>query len=122
MSAAGRILVVDDEKNLRVTLAQILGDEGYSVETCASGEAAIEECRQQAFDLVLMDVRMPGIDGVEAFRTIRQRRPGARVVLMSAFTDEETRVAALKDGATAFLRKPFNIPDVLELIEEIQGS
>ena len=67
-----RILIVDDERNMRTTLADILAEEGYEVSTAESGEKAIKICRQTSFDTVLMDVRMPGIDGVEAFRRIRK--------------------------------------------------
>ena len=62
-----KILVVDDEKNMRVTLAAILAEKGYTVAEAATGEQALDLCQQQAFDVVLMDVRMPGLNGVETF-------------------------------------------------------
>ena len=75
-----QVLIVDDEANMRKTLAEILRDEGYQVTTAASGEEAIRLCQTNRFEAVLMDVRMPGIDGVEAFRQIRRHQEGVRVI------------------------------------------
>ena len=86
--ATTKILIVDDEMNMRRTLAAILSDEGYEVATAATGEEAVDLCSREQFGIVLMDVRMPGIDGVEAFRQIRRHREGVRVILMSAFCVE----------------------------------
>ena len=71
-----KILVVDDEKNMRATLAAILEEKGYAVVEAATGERALDLCHQQAFDVVLMDVRMPGLNGVETFRKIRRHQDG----------------------------------------------
>jgi len=111
-----RILVVDDEKSMRVTLAAILRDEGYEVTTAAMGEEAVELCSKVNFDVVLMDVRMPGMDGVEAFRQIRRHQEGVRVILMSAYGMDALRDAALDEGAIAFLAKPLNVEKVIGLV------
>ncbi len=118
MTRPARILIVDDEKNMRGTLAEILRDEGYVVHTAESGEAAVQICRSQAFQVILMDVRMPGINGVEAFRMIRGDGEKARVIFMSAYSVEELKTAALDEGAVAFLPKPLNLDSVVSLIEE----
>jgi PAS domain S-box-containing protein len=112
------VLVVDDEKNMRTTLAEILRDEGYRVYTAETGEKAVRMCGRQDIDVVLMDVRMPGIDGVEAFRRIRQQRQGVRVIMMSAYSVDELEKVALAEGAVAFLRKPLQIDSVVKLIGE----
>lgn len=122
MTRSARILVVDDEKNMRGTLAEILTEEGYSVDTAASGEAAVRACRSCEFHVILMDVRMPGINGVEAFRMIRSHRRDARVILMSAYSMEELKRAALDEGAVAFLPKPLNLESVVGLIEREVAS
>ena len=104
---AEKILIVDDEQNMRRTLAEILADEGYKVTTAATGEEAVQLCTRETYGAVLMDVRMPGIDGVEAFRLIRRHQEGVRVILMSAYSMDALRNAALDEGAVAFLAKPF---------------
>ncbi|MHB1036250.1 MAG: response regulator [Pirellulales bacterium] len=117
-----RILVVDDEKFMRVTLADILVDEGYRVDVADCGEAAVEMCAETRYDAILMDVRMPGIDGVEAFRLIRRHQHDARVILMSAYPVEELKRAVLEEGAIAFLAKPLDVEKVVKLIQETQQA
>ena len=113
-----KILVVDDEESMRITLAAILEDEGHEVVTASTGEEAVELCSRNKFGVVLLDVRMPGIDGVEAFRQIRRHQEGVRVIMMSAFSTEELKEAALDDGAIAFLPKPLNLDKAVDLIRE----
>jgi len=112
------VLLVDDEPNMLRTLSAILSREGYDVTTADDGEQAVELCRQRSFDVVLMDVRMPNLDGVEAFRRIRRHREGVRVILMSAFGEAELKEAALNDGAIAFIDKPLDIEHVIRLIAD----
>lgn len=112
-----RILVVDDEPGMRKSLADILLDEGYEVKIAEDGAKAVELCSRETFDVVIMDVRMPGLDGVEAFRRIRTHSAGTRVILMSAFGVEELKSQALDEGAIAFLEKPLDIEAVVHLIE-----
>ena len=121
-AATIEVLVVDDERNMRTTLADILSDEGYVVETADCGEAAIDMCSRHSFDVIIMDVRMPGIDGVEAFRQLRRSQPNARVVFMSAFSLEELSRAALEEGAVAFLPKPLDVESLIKLINEIKDT
>jgi len=117
-----RVLVVDDEPNMRSTLAEILESEGYDVETAESGEDAVSRCSDDPFDIVLMDVRMQGIDGVEAFRRIREHNRDARVVLMSAYTVDDLRRVALEEGAAALLPKPLNLDTVTRLIDRVEDT
>jgi len=115
-----RVLVVDDERNMRTTLRDILEDQGFHVSTAASGERAVKMCERNGYDVVLMDVRMPGIDGVEAMRRIRKGRGKTCVVMMSAYSLEHLEQQALREGALAFLRKPFDVDRLIELIETQQ--
>ncbi len=117
--ATASILIVDDEPSLRETLADLLEDDGYEVATAASGEVAIEMCSAHRYDVILMDVRMPGIDGVEAFRRIRRHQPDVRVIIMTAYSTEELEQQALAEGALAFLPKPLEISQVTKLIGEV---
>ena len=82
----GRILIVDDEQNMRITLADILQDEGYEVDVAASGDEVLRLCAEHGYAVVLLDVRMPGMNGVETFRQIRRHQEAVRVILMSAYT------------------------------------
>ena len=116
------ILVVDDEPNMRTTLAAILRDEGHEVTVTDTGEAAVEACACQSFDVILMDVRMPGISGVDAFRKIRQRQEGARVILMSAYSVEELAHSAMEEGVAAFVPKPLDVEALIRLIGEIKAT
>jgi two-component system response regulator HydG len=113
-----KVLVVDDEPNMRKTLSAILRDEGYDVQTADDGERAVELCQQHLFDVVLMDVRMPKLDGVEAFRRIHRHQEGVRVILMSAYREEHLKQEALDDGAIAFIDKPLDVERVIRLIAD----
>jgi len=122
LTKAESILIVDDEKNMRRTLADILRDEGYQVTTAATGDEAIDLCSKGRYDIILMDVRMPGIDGVEAFRQIRRHQEGVRVILMSAYGVDELKQAALDEGAIAFLAKPLDLDQTVKLISEVKDT
>ena len=117
-----RILIADDEPNMRRTLADILSDEGHDVETAGDGIEALEWCKAHEFDVVLMDVRMPGMDGVSTFREIRRHREGVRVILMSAYSIEEIKRQVLDEGAIAFLPKPLNLQHVVTLVGEARQA
>lgn len=116
------VLIVDDEKNMRITLSDILIEEGYHVTTASNGEEAVAMCEQHGFDVILMDVRMPGINGVEAFRRIRRHREGVRVIMMSAYSVDDLKQAALDEGAIAFLPKPLDVQKVVQMIGEVRDT
>jgi two-component system response regulator AtoC len=107
------VLVVDDEASMRHLLTVILADQGREVRAVASAEAALEELKARAFDLVLTDVRMPRMDGIALTRAIQERQPGATVIVMSAYGSHEAALEAMKAGAYDFLPKPFKPDDVL---------
>jgi len=121
-STGGRILIVDDEQNMRITLADILQDEGYEVDVAASGHEAVKLCAEQGYRVILLDVRMPGIDGVETFRQIRRHQEGVRVIMMSAYTIEDLKEVALDEGAIAFMPKPLDVERVVKLIGEVRDT
>jgi DNA-binding NtrC family response regulator len=104
-----RVLVVDDEMPVRVTLAANLELEGYDVVEAGDGKAALERVHEHEFDLVITDIRMPGMSGVELFHEIRRLRPTLPVVLMTAFAVEGLVQEALREGAHMVLQKPFAI-------------
>ena len=112
------ILVVDDHSAIRVTLRDILQNEGYDVQSAASGEEAVDVFQGGHFDAVLMDVRMRGINGVEAFRRMKSFCRGVKVILMSAFSGDELKEESLQEGAIAFLPKPLDMENLIGLIGE----
>jgi two-component system response regulator HydG len=111
------ILVVDDLKSIRLTLGRILEDEGYNVVLAENGYQAIEAAKQTPFDLIFMDIKMPGIDGVQTFREIKKTNPKAAVIMMTAYSVEELIKEALDEGAYAVVYKPFDIENIVSIIE-----
>jgi DNA-binding NtrC family response regulator len=112
-----KILVVDDEASARTPLAELLRQADYEVETAADGFKALGRLEEFEPDLVLTDLNMPGMDGVELLRKVKEHDPERPVVLMTAFGGVETAVSAMKEGAADYLTKPLNT-DELEIILE----
>jgi CheY-like chemotaxis protein len=111
-----RVLLVDDEESLRITLAANLELEGWEVVEASSGEEALELAETQAFDLVLSDIKMPGMNGVELFRALRAKWPTVPCILMSAFALEDLVGSALSEGVFTLLPKPFDIPAAIAVL------
>jgi two-component system response regulator HydG len=109
------ILVVDDLKSIRLTLGGILEDEGYNVVLAENGYQAIEAAKQTPFDLVFMDIKMPGINGVQTFREIKKINPKAAVIMMTASSVEELIKEALDEGAYAVVYKPFDVEKIVSI-------
>jgi nitrogen regulation protein NR(I) len=114
----GHILIVDDDAQLRQSFEKLLNAEGHSVKTASSGEAAIALVKAAVPDLVIMDVRMPGMSGLEAFRAIHEIEPKLPVIIMTAFGTTDTAIEATKLGAFEYVLKPPEIPDILALISQ----
>jgi two-component system nitrogen regulation response regulator NtrX len=104
-----RILIVDDEAGVRAALAGVLRDEGYVVEAVASGEDCLERLARAPVDLVLLDVWLPGLDGLETFARMRERRLDTQVVIISGHGNIESAVRAIKMGAYDFIEKPLSL-------------
>jgi DNA-binding NtrC family response regulator len=112
------ILIVDDDPQLRQSFDKLMSQEGHSVKTAASGEAGLTAVRSHPFDLVIMDVQLPGMNGLEAFSAMREIEPRLPVIIMTAFGTTETAIEATKMGAFDYVLKPFDIPEILTLIEQ----
>lgn len=104
-----RILIVDDEPNIRQGLAEALDDQGYEIQQAPSGETALELLRLTPFDLVLVDLVMEEMDGIEVLREVNRHWPQTEVVIITAYGTIETAVKALKEGAYDYLTKPINV-------------
>jgi signal transduction histidine kinase len=111
------VLIVDDDAGMRRTTAMILGRRGYAVTTAVDGLQAIELARKQPFDLVLTDLRMPNLDGVETYRRMKEIQPRAAVMMMTAYGIDDLVQQAMGEGAYCILTKPLDIEDVVTAIE-----
>jgi two-component system KDP operon response regulator KdpE len=112
---SAKILVVDDEPQIRRIMRTTLTTEGYAVYDARSGEEALDAVREQRFDLVLLDVNMPGMGGLEACRSIRSTSDTA-IIMLTVRSAEEDKVAALDAGADDYVTKPFGMPELLARI------
>ena len=113
------LLVVDDEEGMRDTLCDILEDMDFDVHLACNGREAVDKAISQAYALVLMDVKMPEMDGVAALRVIRRHRPHLPVMMMTAYANTEALDEARQIGATAIFTKPLNLMQVLASIEDV---
>ncbi|HZU29086.1 MAG TPA: sigma-54 dependent transcriptional regulator [Bryobacteraceae bacterium] len=112
----GRILIVDDEQVVRDSLDRIFVDEGFEVRAVGSGRAALEGLTAGAFDVALIDIRMPGMDGMELQEHLRQADPDLLIVIMTGYASVETAVQGLKNGAWDYIVKPVDPDELLHLV------
>ena len=110
------ILIIDDDDQLRKSFEKLLKEEGYTVKSAASGESGIKIIEDNCPDVVILDVRLPGMSGLEAFRLIHRIEPKLPVIIMTAYASTETAIEATKLGAFDYVLKPFDIPDMLLMI------
>jgi len=116
------ILVVDDNQDLLETFAMILKRRGYDVQTAVDGLSAVNKFKEQNFDVTLMDIVMPEMNGVDAFKKIKEIQPEAPIILMTAYSDEELIQNARNEGVCQIIHKPIRIDQLIELINETAGS
>ncbi len=116
------ILLIDDEPELRQALAEAITDAGHAVEQVESGAAALKLIGERMFDLILSDVRLPGMDGLSLLRAIRKQAPLTDFMLMTAYGDVGEAVAALKEGASDYLTKPFDIDELIHHLKRIDST
>ena len=114
----GRILIVDDDPQLRRVMRMTLTNQGYEVADAATGDEALEQLRAARFDLVLLDVNMPGIGGLETCRQIRSGSDSA-IVMLTVRDAERDKVEALDAGADDYVTKPFRVPELLARIRAV---
>jgi DNA-binding NtrC family response regulator len=112
-----RVLVVDDEAVIRDALKRILEGERFSVETCVSGHSAIESLHERDFDLIVTDLKMPGMNGIEVLKAVKTLQPEAPVIMITGYASVDTAVDAMKNGAVDYIAKPFSPDQFLEKVE-----
>ena len=112
-----RILIVDDEKNIVRSLTGVLSDEGYEISTTGDGVEALEIIQKDPPDLVLLDIWLPGMDGIEVLKTLKTYNSGVEVLIMSGHGTIDTAVKVTKLGAQDFIEKPFSLDRITESIQ-----
>ena len=113
-----RILVVDDEEHIRRVLELMLGHQGYAVTTAGNGGEALEKFAAEVFDLVILDLRMPDLDGITVLGRLREAEPDQVVVMVTAYASVETALSAMKQGAFDYIGKPFKEEEILIVVQK----
>lgn len=116
------VLVVDDEAVIRQGIRRILENDGYGVETSSSGKAALEKMQEQDFDLVITDLKMPGMDGIEVLKTIKMLQPDVPVIMITGYATVDTAVEAMRNGAFEYIAKPFTLEQISEKVRKALPS
>ena len=119
VQAKADVLVVDDQIGMLETFTDILEHKGFSVATAEDGFQAIERVKEQGFDIIFMDIKMPGINGVQTFREIKKINPKASVIMMTAYSVEDLVKEAIEEGAYTVIYKPFDMDKVIRTIERV---
>ena len=121
-SSRPRILVVDDEAAIRELLAKTLALADYDVDVAPEGRTAVERLRGSSYDLLITDLRMPGVDGLSVIREARLFRPDLPVVIITGFSTETRAIEAINLGVAGYLTKPFRVPKVLAVAAKALGE
>jgi DNA-binding NtrC family response regulator len=117
-----KVLLVDDEEEFTETLAERMRTRGMDVSTTNSGANALQMVDDENFDVVVLDLKMPGIDGLEALKRIKRRRPDIQVVLLTGHATVEKGVEAMKQGALEFLEKPVDLASLTDAIHKAKAT
>ncbi|NOX17615.1 MAG: sigma-54-dependent Fis family transcriptional regulator [Chlorobi bacterium] len=115
-----KLLLVEDEKITRITLANTLADEGYRVTSCETGVEGLEKIKSDKFEIIVADLRLPKISGLDLLKEAKELQPGCKVIVMTAYASVETAVEALKYGAYDYLIKPFSPDKLLATLNNIR--
>ena len=118
MDETARILIIDDDKNIRKVLTAILEDEGYKVEAVETAKRAIEKARKNFYNLALVDIRLPDIEGIELLTKMKPTTPKMRKIIITGYPTLQNAIEALNKGADAYIVKPFNMEKVLKTIRD----
>jgi len=118
MGKDARILVVDDDENIRKVLMAILTDEGYMVDSVGTARGALEKTKKQFYNVALIDVRLPDMEGIELLTKFKPTTPKMRKIIITGYPTLQNAVQAVNGGADAYIMKPFDVEKVLKTIEE----
>ena len=118
MGEKARILIVDDDENIRKVLTTILEDEGYVVEAVENGKRAIEKTKRNFYNLVLIDIRLPDMEGIELLTKMKDTVPKTRKIIITGYPTLQNAIEAVNKGADAYILKPFDMESVLQTIRD----
>mgnify|MGYP001267460624 CR=1 FL=1 len=115
---SAKILIIDDKENIRRLLSSSLSDHGYEIETAENGLEGMGKFQDTIFDIVITDVRMPGMNGLEVLEAVKEINPDTCVIVITAFSDMDDAIKAMKSGACDYLRKPFKLNEIRQAVEK----
>jgi DNA-binding NtrC family response regulator len=118
MQKPARILIIDDDENIRKVLQTILEDEGYHVETAETARKGIQKTEESFFNLALIDVRLPDMEGIELLTKLRETKPKIRKIIVTGYPTLQNAVASVNKGADGYVLKPFDVEKILATIKE----
>jgi DNA-binding NtrC family response regulator len=118
MVESARILIIDDDENIRKVLQAILEDEGYAIETAETAKKGIEKSEKTFFNLALIDVRLPDMEGIELLSKLRNTKPKMRKIIVTGYPTLQNAMSAVNKGADAYVMKPFEVEKILQTIQE----
>ncbi len=116
------ILIVDDEEDLRMLLGHVLSSAGYKIETAADGETALKLLQKQKFDLALLDIQMPNLNGIQVLKYLHQHLPATKAIMLTGYADLKHAMEAKEFGARDFIGKPYKLEDILSTVERVLGE
>ncbi len=114
-----KVLIVDDEKNIRMTLKKALKGAGYKVKTAINGEDCLEKIEEEDFPVILLDKKLPGIDGLDVLRELNELNYHPKVIMITGYGNVESAVETMKLGAVDFLQKPFKPEEIIQLVDKV---
>jgi DNA-binding NtrC family response regulator len=118
MNQNARILVIDDDENIRKVVEAILRDQGYEVDTAESGNDAIKKTEKNHYDLMLIDIRLPDMEGTELLYRVRDTTPKIRKIIVTGYPTLQNAVSAVNKGADGYVMKPFDVDKLLDAIKD----
>ena len=118
MEEQARIIIVDDDENIRKTMKAILEDEGYIVDLATSGNEAIEMAEKRNYNIALLDIRLPDMEGVELLKLIKNNVPRTRKIMVTGYPSMQNAISALNKNADAYLVKPVNVERLLDTVRQ----
>jgi len=118
MGETARILIIDDDENIRKVLETILADEGYVVASAETAKRGIEKSEKALYNLALIDVRLPDMEGIELLSKLRDTKPKMRKIIVTGYPTLQNAISAVNKGADAYVMKPFDVESILQTIRE----
>jgi len=118
MDKQSRILVVDDDETIRTTMKAILQDEGYTVDLAATGKEAIQKTQEKSYNVALLDIRLPDMEGVELLKLLKDGVPRTRKIMVTGYPSMQNAISALNKNADAYLLKPVDVEKLLNTVKQ----